>query len=37
MFGRKKKVSEEMPLMDIKGNRISYGSNPEVSQGNIEK
>ena len=37
MFGRKKKVSEEMPLLDIKGNRINYGSNPEVSQGNIEK
>ena len=37
MFGRKKKISEEMPLMDVKGNRINYGSNPDISQGAMER
>ena len=37
MFGRKKKLSEEMPLMDIKGNRINYGSNPDISQAAMER
>ena len=31
IFGRRKKVSEEMPLLDVKGNRISYASSPDVS------
>ena len=37
MFGRKKKVSEEMPRMDIKGNKISYGRTLDVSQGSMER
>ena len=37
MFGRKKKVSEEMPLIDIKGNKINYSSGMDVSQGAFER
>ena len=37
IFGRRKKLSEEMPLLDVKGNRISYPASPDVSQGSIEK
>uniref|UniRef100_A0A7S3IHR2 Uncharacterized protein n=1 Tax=Strombidium inclinatum TaxID=197538 RepID=A0A7S3IHR2_9SPIT len=38
IFGRKrKKVSEEQPLLDVKGNKIHYGSQLEVSQGGIER
>ena len=37
IFGRKnKKVSEEMPLMDVKGHRINYTSNLDISQGSME-
>ena len=37
MFGRKKKVSEEMPLIDIKGNKINYSGGMDVSQGAFER
>ena len=37
IFGRKsKKESEEMPLMDIKGQRINYTGQLDVSQGALE-
>ena len=31
MFGRRKKVSEDMPLIDIKGNKINYTGGMDVS------
>ena len=37
MFGRKKKVSESMPLIDIKGNKINYSGDLNVSQGAFER
>ena len=37
MFGKKKKIRDDMPILDIKGNRINYSSNPDVSQGAIER
>ena len=37
MFGKKKKIREDMPILDVKGNRINYSSNPDVSQGALER
>ena len=37
-FGRKKqRVSEEMPKIDFKGQKILRGSHPETSHGAIER
>ena len=37
MFGRKKRVQEDMPKMDIKGNKINYGSTMDISHGQMER
>ena len=37
IFGRKKRMSEDQPRLDVKGNKIHYGSTPELSQGQMEK
>ena len=37
IFGRRKKLSEDMPILDVKGQRINYETSADISQSQMER